>query len=497
MNKRIISMILLVSMLIFSLFGCSNFTSKKAITADTPYYSVTTGSYEQDRNVYMDLDIKIPKITYSNTDGNELMDSLNKNIESSLKSLIDEAKNKALSTYESYLQSAKDNARRDIENRIAEIENKYKSVIGDTEKEILSNLSADDISNFSFSNMGRMNTFPNRIASFSEMFPNMRRRFNQDGRQNNKSNESIVNGFTGTDELIIPGLHNKNIIVVETTTAAPTETSIKISGRPGISASEDSNSSFDNSNNEFERPKRSSWSNGTRNNFDGEFKKQERNTDAESKSKVEETKKRDIVEEETTKEVGTKSEIDKKRFTSEEKNETNRKVSKDTATKSEIQTDDGITLENFYRDLRRIRRFYVPDDFSLAIQYIPTTIECNYEVKCLDEEYLSLFVELSETRTTSSVKRLFYNVDLNKKKIVNLKDVLGDKYKETTVKYITEAIDKWDEEHKATLIQDYNIENYISENTPFFINNNHRPVIEIEKFVITIGSTGYHEFQIP
>ena len=83
MNKRIISMILLVSMLIFSLFGCSNFTSKKAITADTPYYSVTTGSYEQDRNVYMDLDIKIPKITYSNTDGNELMDSLNKDIESS------------------------------------------------------------------------------------------------------------------------------------------------------------------------------------------------------------------------------------------------------------------------------------------------------------------------------------------------------------------------------------------------------------------------------
>ncbi|MBR4314847.1 MAG: hypothetical protein IKP66_08065, partial [Lachnospiraceae bacterium] len=157
---------------------------------------------------------------------------------------------------------------------------------------------------------------------------------------------------------------------------------------------------------------------------------------------------------------------------------------------------DEITLDNFYRDLRTIRRFNIPDDFSLTIQYIPTTIECHYEVKCLDEEYLSLFVELSESRTTSSVKRLFYNVNLNNKKIVNLKDVLGDKYKETSVKCITEAIDKWSDEQKSTLIEGYNLDNYITESTPFFINNNHKPVIEIERFVITIGSSGYHEFQI-
>ena len=489
MKKKTISIILLVSILVFSIFGCNN-TYQKTVNADTPYYSVTTGSYEQDKNVYMNLDIKIPKITYSNSDGNELIDTLNANIDSSLKTLISDAKTRALSTYETYLESAKENARKEIENRITEIENKYQSVIGDTEKEILSNLNGDIISNFSFSNMGRMNTFTNRVASFSEMFPNMRRRFNPEFKPSRKATESIVHGFTSTDGLIIPELHNKKIIVVETTTAAPTETSISISGKPGISASEGSNSSFDNSNNGFERPKRASWSNGTRNNFDSEFKRSERNTDVESKPEVAETKKRNIVEEETTKEVSTKSEINKKKFVSEEKN-------KYVATKSEIQNNDEITLENFYRDLRRIRRFNIPDDFSLTMQYIPTTIECNYEVKCLDEDYLSLFVELSESRTTSNVKRLFYNVDLNKKTIINLKDILGDKFKETSIKYITEAIEKWGEEQKATLIENYNVENYISETTPFFINNNHRPVIEIEKFVITIGSTGYHEFQIP
>ena len=467
MYKKILSIVLLISMMIFSIFGCTNPT-QKLVTADTPYYSVTTGSYEQDKNVYMKLDIKIPKITYSNSDGNELMDSLNKDIETSLNSLIDDAKNNALSTYETYLQSAKDNARKDIENRIAEIENKYKSVIGDTEKEMLSNLNADVISNFSFSNMGRMNTFPNRIASFSEMFPDMRRNFNQGnrpaGRPGKRATESMVNGFTGTDDLIIPGLHNKKIIVVETTTAAPTETSIQISGRPGIAPSEGFGSSFDNGS---ERPKRASWSNGFPSNMNGEFKRPE------TRASKSEARQKEIAKEE----LKTFPQI--------------------TATKSDITEDEEVTLENFYRDLRRIRRFTIPDDFSLAVQYIPTTIECNYEVKCLDQDYLSLFVELSETRTTSNVKRLFYNVDLNKKTIINLKDILGDKYKETSVKYITEAIDKWDDEQKSMLIENYNIENYISEATPFFINNNHRPVIEIEKFVITIGSTGYHEFQIP
>ena len=176
--------------------------------------------------------------------------------------------------------------------------------------------------------------------------------------------------------------------------------------------------------------------------------------------------------------------------------ELSRQATKRQATKSEITKSDEITLENFYRDLRRIRRYYIPDDYSLTMQYIPTTIECGYEIKCLDEDYLSLFVELTESRTTSNVKRLFYNVDLNKMKIINLKDVLGDKYKETSVKSIQDAIDKWSDAQKSTLIQNYSLDNYINENTPFFINNNHRPVIEIEKFAITIGSTGYHEFQI-
>lgn len=442
--KKILTNILLISILLTNISACSQNIIKKTITADSPYYSVTTGSFKRYENAYMNLDIKIPKITYSNNGGNELIDSLNNDIESSLNTLIDEAIENALNTYKTYLQSAKDNVKKDIENKIAEIESKYQSVIGQEEKDMLSKLSADDISNFSFSNMGRMNTFPNRMASFSNAMPGFRRRYNSEFKSEENNIEETVSGHTSSGDIINPALHNKKIIVVETTTAAQTETTIKISGRPGIAPSEDSNSS---SSDKSDRPKRASWSNGQKKNTERNFK-------------------------------ATNSELSRQ------------------ATKSEITKSDEITLENFYRDLRRIRRYYIPDDYSLTIQYIPTTIECDYEIKCLDEDYLSLFVELTESRTTSNVKRLFYNVDLNKMKIINLKDILGAKYKETSVKSIQDAIDKWSDAQKSTLIQNYSLDNYISENTPFFINNNHRPVIEIEKFAITIGSTGYHEFQI-
>lgn len=451
--KKILTNILLISILLANISACSQNIIKKTITADSPYYSVTTGSFKRSENAYMNLDIKIPKITYSNNGGNELIDSLNNDIESSLNTLIDEAMENALNTYKTYLQSAKDNVKKDIENKIAEIESKYQSVIGQEEKDMLSKLSADDISNFSFSNMGRMNTFPNRMASFSNAMPGFRRRFNSEFKSEENNIEETVSGHTSSGDIINPDLHNKKIIVVETTTAAQVETTIKISGRPGIAPSESSSEgSSESSAGKSERPKRASWSNG-----------QEKNTERNFKA--------------------TNSEL-------------SRQATKRQATKSEITKSDEITLENFYRDLRRIRRYYIPDDYSLTMQYIPTTIECSYEIKCLDEDYLSLFVELTESRTTSNVKRLFYNVDLNKMKIINLKDVLGDKYKETSVKSIQDAIDKWSDAQKSTLIQNYSLDNYINENTPFFINNNHRPVIEIEKFAITIGSTGYHEFQI-
>lgn len=476
-NKKL-TIIGLFSLISLTISACNTIRPVKNISIDTPYYSVTTGKFDKDRNAYMNYDIKIPKITYSNSDGNELIDALNLEIETSLTKLIDDAKARALNTYETYLQSAKDNAKKDIENKIADLESKYKSVIGQEEKDILSKLNADDLDSFSFSNMSRRNTFSNLISSYSETTPRFGKRYNFDGNFSNNNQEETISGHSNSDDIIIPGLHNKNIIIVETTTAAATETTIKISGRPGIAPSENGNIDFS------DRPKRASRSNMSSNNQDVKTgEKFNRNTDITFESKNDKLFPNAETVKATVSETTTSETLTDKIVMSE-------------ATSSETAKSDELTLDDFYRELRSIRRFNVPGDFYLTMQYIPTTIACNYEIKCLDEDYLSLFVELTESRTTTNVKRLFYNVDLNKKKIISLKDVLGDKYKETIVKCINEAIDKWNDEQKATLIENYSVDNYINENTPFFINNNHKPVVEIEKFAITIGSTGYHEFQI-
>lgn len=490
--KKMLSNILIITLLILNIFGCEKVENTKLINADTPYYSVTTGAFERDRNVYMNLDVKIPKITYSGTANDELVDSLNANISSALTELIEEAKTNALKTYESYLESAKNNAKKDIENRITDLETKYQSVLGDTEREILSRANADDLINYSFSSMGRANTFSNLISSYSEAIPKRPNRIERPGKSfpdMNKDIEGTVNGFTGSDNSILSGPHNKNIIIVETTEAMQSETTIKIEGRPGRA-----------SRSNMQMPPDRNDSNWKPESFEKPKSQEKDKLKGESNSVLDETlettksnENNDIAPSEEVDAV--KKDIsDKKDIPHDKSLATKKEVA--LSTKSNIVLDDDITLDNFYRDLRRIRSFSFPDDYSLSFQYIPTTIECNYEIKCLDEDYLSLFIELRETRTTTTIKRLFYNVDLNNKKFLNLKDVLGNNFKDKSIKCITDAIEKWSDEQKSTLIKDYNIENYINEDTPFFINNNHKPVVEIEKFAITIGSTGYHEFQI-
>ena len=112
MISKKFSIIILISMVLVNILGCQNFKQQKTISPDTPYYSVTIGSYEKSSNHYMNVDIEMPKITYSNQSGSALIDPLNAEIENSLNELITKAKDNALTTYNAYIVSAKANAKR-------------------------------------------------------------------------------------------------------------------------------------------------------------------------------------------------------------------------------------------------------------------------------------------------------------------------------------------------------------------------------------------------
>lgn len=504
MISKKFSIIILISMVLVNVLGCQNTKPQKTISPDTPYYSVTIGSYEKSSNHYMNVDIEMPKITYSNQAGSALIDPLNTEIENSLNSLIDEAKDNALSTYNAYIDSAKVNAKKDIESKILKLRSKYIDILDEEEKEFLSKLTADNLDEM---------RFDMAFLSSSSIARKMRR------PKGTPSNMHKIIGFTNTEDIIIPGLHNKNIIIVETTPKNLTETTLEIEGKPGkIAPSEGRPSRMNRStdSNAFPSGDREGWpsrengdregwpskENGDREGWPSrpEGQRKQENQSEQVLQKIDDNKEGKIVKEEFSKSTksnidfitkSTKSNID---FTIKS-SESEIHSAKDKKQPSNLSEE--VTIENFHRDLFNIYMTRIPNDDYLRRFYIPTTIQCSFEVKCLDEDYISLFVQLTESRNTSSIKRLFYNIDLNKGKIVNIKDILGEKYKENVVKVINEEIDKWNEDQKATLIENYSVEKYINDNTPFFINNNHKPVIEIEKFAITIGAAGYHEFQIP
>lgn len=507
-NKKLTALII-ISIIATNLVACNTVVkTEKEINTETPYYSVTIGSYEKSHNTYMNLDIEVPKITYSNDSASLLIDPLNAEIEESLNKLIDEAKTTALSTYESYIESAKSNAKKEIETKINNLKEKYKNILGEEEVKLISEFTIDDLERMPFDRKF--------IASDSDFkkFPPSKFRGNFDGKDNSNrskhdiatTSDGIVYGFTNTSNIIDPNLHNKNIIIVETTAKDISETTISIEGKPGNIETSES----DSSKSDWTKPINKGSRSDANKMPPDDFRKDKRNED----KKTFDSNNTKINEDKQTKDINNNFDIDKKNnfatmselrkddilsTNSNILNDKNEKVTigliQDDIIESHI--DEEITLDNFYRDFRRIYMSRIPDDYALAMYYIPTTIKCNFEVKCLDKDYLSLFVEIKESRTTTMIKRLFYNVNLSEGKIMNIKDFLGENYKENVTKIINTEIDKWSEEQKSTLINNYSVDNYISDNTPFFINNNHRAVIQIEKFAITIGSAGYHEFQIP
>ena len=486
MRSKKLSIIILISMILVNILGCKNFKQQKTISPNTPYYSVTIGSYEKSSNHYMNVDIEMPKITYSNQSGSALIDPLNAEIENSLNNLIAKAKENAFSTYNAYIESAKANAKKDINTKIKKLKDKYMDILSDEEKEFISKLTADNLNEMRFD------------RAFISSNSNVRKMRRPKGTP---SNMNFVNGFTNTEDIIIPGLHNKNIIIVETTPRNLTETTLEVEGKPGrIAPSEDrpnrknraSNSdAFPNFGREQWQGEQRRQDNQSMQNMQNKEENQnnQNNLNEENLQREDDNLKRRIVAEEIVKATNSNVDMSIKASKSEVVYSNDRKQFS--------ENDDAVTIKNFHRDLFDIYMTKIPNDDYLTRFYIPTTIHCNFEVKCLDEDYISLFVQLAESRNTSSIKRLFYNIDLNKGKIINIKDILGENYKENAVKVINGEIDKWTDDQKATLIENYSVEKYIDENTPFFINNNHKAVIEIEKFAITIGAAGYHEFQIP
>ena len=122
------------------------------------------------------------------------------------------------------------------------------------------------------------------------------------------------------------------------------------------------------------------------------------------------------------------------------------------------------------------------------------SIKVWYEVKAQTARYLSLTVKGAESWTSAYSEERYYNLDMETGKWVTLRDILVDDYAQIVrcsildqieQKRIEDEVEYWPDKWKG-----------IDDETKFYINQEHNPVVVLEKYEIAPGSEGQLTFEI-
>ena len=122
------------------------------------------------------------------------------------------------------------------------------------------------------------------------------------------------------------------------------------------------------------------------------------------------------------------------------------------------------------------------------------SIKVWYEVKAQTARYLSLTVKGAESWTSAYSEERYYNLDMETGKWVTLRDILGDDYAQIVrcsildqieQKRIEDEVEYWPDKWKG-----------IDDETKSYINQEHNPVVVLEKYEIAPGSEGQLTFEI-
>lgn len=129
-------------------------------------------------------------------------------------------------------------------------------------------------------------------------------------------------------------------------------------------------------------------------------------------------------------------------------------------------------------------------------EFIPVGITIDYEVKRIDPQCLSFVISQYETNFSAYNSSYYYNIDMESGHIFTLKDLFGNDYRQIIANSMENTIANWDDAQKALLWNDLSVIDLISENTPFYINENNQVVVVIEKYAAAAGAAGTLEFII-
>lgn len=126
----------------------------------------------------------------------------------------------------------------------------------------------------------------------------------------------------------------------------------------------------------------------------------------------------------------------------------------------------------------------------------PIGITVDYEVKYLSPQYVSLHICHYETAIAAYQTDYYYTLDLESEKMLTLKDWFGNDYKQIVADSIRRTISTWNAEDQRELWTDITLEDLITEQRSFYLNEEGQAVVVFDKYELACGAAGRPEFVI-
>lgn len=130
--------------------------------------------------------------------------------------------------------------------------------------------------------------------------------------------------------------------------------------------------------------------------------------------------------------------------------------------------------------------------------YQPINIQIDYKVGYSNDKVVSFMISKSETLANAYTEIYFYNVDIETGKKLNLRDVLGNEYKQIVDTTIYKEIEERSKnpDNIYFTADEGGFEGIENEYQDFYINSDGKVVIVFEKYRIAPGYMGTQEFVI-
>ena len=130
--------------------------------------------------------------------------------------------------------------------------------------------------------------------------------------------------------------------------------------------------------------------------------------------------------------------------------------------------------------------------------YVPVNIQVDYEIKYSVDDIISFVIYKSETLASAYTETFFYNIDIETGKNLNLKDLLGENYKDIVNEAIYNEIEERskDSDNSYFTADEGGFAGITDEFQDFYINSSGKIVIVFPKYAIAPGYMGVQEFEI-